>query len=71
MFKPSNKDVVFSLLSISIVCFADITREFFPASVNRWKSASIVLRWTTYYILMLLTLLCGVFDSSQFIYVSF
>lgn len=71
VFKPSNKDVVFSLLSISIVCFADITREFFPASVNRWKSAPIVLRWTTYYILMLLTLLCGVFDSSQFIYVSF
>ena len=71
VFKPSNKDVAFSLLSISIVCFADITRELFPASVNRWKSAPIVLRWATYYILMLLTLLCGVFDSSQFIYVSF
>lgn len=71
LFKPSNKDVVFSLLSIGIVVCADLIREFQTKKFYRLVQAPIIVRWCMYYALLLLILLCGVFDSSQFIYVSF
>ena len=71
LFKPSNKDVVFSLLSIGIVVCADLMREFQTKKFYRLVQAPIVIRWCMYYALLLLILLSGVFDSSQFIYVSF
>lgn len=71
LFKPSNKDVVFSLLSIGIVVCADLIREFQTKKFYRFVQAPIIVRWCMYYALLLLILLSGVFDSSQFIYVSF
>lgn len=71
LFKPSNKDVVFSLLSIGIVVCADLMREFQAKKFYRLVQAPIAIRWCMYYALLLLILLSGVFDSSQFIYVSF
>ena len=71
LFKPSNKDVVFSLLSIGIVVCADLIREFQTKKFYRLIQAPIIVRWCMYYALLLLILLSGVFDSSQFIYVSF
>lgn len=71
LFKPSNKDVVFSLLSIGIVVCADLIREFQVKKFYRLVQAPIIVRWCMYYALLLLILLSGVFDSSQFIYVSF
>ena len=71
LFKPSNKDVVFSLLSIGIVVCADLIREFQTKKFYRLVQAPIAIRWCMYYALLLVILLCGVFDSSQFIYVSF
>lgn len=71
LFKSSNKDVVFSLLSIGIVVCADLMREFQTKKFYRLVQAPIIVRWCMYYALLLLILLSGVFDSSQFIYVSF
>lgn len=71
LFKPSNKDVVFSLLSIGIVVCTDLIREFQTKKFYRLVQAPIIVRWCMYYALLLLILLSGVFDSSQFIYVSF
>lgn len=71
LFKPSNKDVVFSLLSISVVVCVDLMREFRVTDFNKFINAPVVVRWGMYYALLLLILLSGVFDSSQFIYVSF
>lgn len=71
LFKPSNKDVVFSLLSIGIVVCADLMREFQAKKFYRLVQAPIAIRWCMYYALLLLILISGVFDSSQFIYVSF
>lgn len=71
LFKPSNKDVVFSLLSIGIVVCTDLMREFQTKKFYRLVQAPIIVRWCMYYALLLLILLSGVFDSSQFIYVSF
>lgn len=71
LFKPSNKDVVFSLLSIGIVACVDLTREFMPTRFYQFTQAPTAIRWCVYWALLLLVLLSGVFDSSQFIYVSF
>ena len=71
LFKPSNKDVVFSLLSIGIVACVDLTREFMPKQFYQFTQAPTAIRWCVYWALLLLVLLSGVFDSSQFIYVSF
>lgn len=71
LFKPSNKDVVFSLLSIGIVACVDLTREFMPKRFYQSTQAPTAIRWCVYWALLLLVLLSGVFDSSQFIYVSF
>lgn len=71
LFKPSNKDVVFSLLSIGIVACVDLTREFMPKRFYQFTQAPTAIRWCVYWALLLLVLLSGVFDSSQFIYVSF
>lgn len=71
LFKPSNKDVVFSLLSIGIVACVDLTREFMPKRFYQFTQTPTAIRWCAYWALLLLVLLSGVFDSSQFIYVSF
>ena len=71
LFKPSNKDVVFSLLSIGIVACVDLTRDFMPKRFYQPTQAPTAIRWCVYWALLLLVLLSGVFDSSQFIYVSF
>lgn len=63
LFKPSNKDVVFSLLSIGIVVCADLMREFQTKKFYRFVQAPIIVRWCMYYALLLLILLSGVFDS--------
>lgn len=71
IFLPNNKDIVFSLFSIMAVTAVDIIREFKPQTFYRATKAPVVLRWTAYYALVVIIMLCGVFDSSQFIYVSF
>lgn len=71
LYVPSNKDMAFILLSIFAVFTVDIVREFKPAVFYKIIHCNMVLRWTMYYALLVITLLCGVFDSTQFIYVSF
>lgn len=71
LFNPSKTTMVFIFLSIVLVSCADVTREFLHIRFDRLVHAPVVIRWSVYYALLLLVLLCGVFDSSQFIYVSF
>lgn len=68
---PTKKDIVFSLLSILIVVSVDVFREFHLKRFYAMLAAPRLVRWSVYYILLLLILWSGVFDSSQFIYVSF
>ncbi len=71
LFNPSKTVMTFCFLSIVIVACVDLTREFQYSKFVRFVHAPVVIRWCVYYALVLLVLLCGVFDSSQFIYVSF
>jgi alginate O-acetyltransferase complex protein AlgI len=72
VFIASRRDLVFSAMAILAVVTVDVLREFRPATFRRCATeAPVAVRWTAYYAVMLIILLCGVFDSSQFIYVSF
>lgn len=71
LFIPYKMDVAFSLLAIFILVTVDLIREFKYTRFRQLFAAHKIVRWTIYYVLLLLVLLCGVFDSSQFIYVSF
>ncbi len=68
---PSKKDVLFSFMAIGIVVVSEFLQEFYPSRFALLHSRHTALRWMTYVILMMTILLAGVFDSSQFIYVSF
>lgn len=71
LFLPSKKDVFFSLASIAIVAITEIYSEFHSNSNCLLYSNSKYIRWCSYTLLAIGILLCGVFDSGQFIYVSF
>lgn len=63
-------NIVLCLLSVITVTCVDVLRELKPQTFYRALNAPTV-RWSMLYALMVIILLCGVFDCSQFIYVSF
>ncbi len=71
VLKPVNTHILFSAFAILTVSATDIMNEFFPDRFRLIGSRNRYVRWATYYVLALMIFLCGVFDSSQFIYVSF
>ncbi len=71
LLKIDNKQYFFSLMSIGIVLISEILQEFAPSKFRLLNSGRRVVRWCTYVALLMLILLTGVLDSSQFIYVSF
>ncbi|MCD8290247.1 MAG: MBOAT family protein, partial [Prevotella sp.] len=68
---PNNKDVLFSLMSVGMVVISELLQEFAPSKFAMLNNRRIVVRWFTYLALVIIIMLAGVFDSSQFIYVSF
>lgn len=59
------------VFSIVVVVIKDLLDEFLPKYLTPFHHNSVIVRWVTYAILLCLILTCGVFDASQFIYVSF
>jgi hypothetical protein len=57
-------------IPIIIVVAKDVIEEFYPG-ISLLNNKKMIIRWTTYLSLMVLIILFGVLDSSQFIYVSF
>lgn len=71
VFKPNNSITFFTILSILVVFCKETVEEFFPNKVELLNNQRMWVRWGTYIALAIMILLMGVFDSSQFIYVSF
>jgi len=71
IFMPNNTITFFTLLSIFVVFTKELFEEFFPHKVELMNNRRASVRWCTYIALVSMILLMGVFDSSQFIYVSF
>ena len=59
------------LFSLIIVAIKDLTDEFMPRHCQLLTHKNTILRWGIYVVLLCVILACGVFDASQFIYVSF
>ncbi len=68
---PGNRDVLFSLLSVSVVIISEYVQEFAPSRFAMLNNRRLIVRWFTYIILAVSIVLIGVLDNSQFIYVSF
>lgn len=71
VFFPTKTNTVLSLISILVVVAVDVFREFQHQKFTKMSAAPRWVRWSVYYLLLLIILWSGVFDSSQFIYVSF
>ena len=62
---------VLSIFSVVILLIVELCEEVFKNKITLINSRHTAIRWCTYFILITIILLFGVFDSSQFIYVSF
>lgn len=59
---------IFSVITLLVV---ELCEEIFKNKITLINSKHTAIRWCTYFVLITIILLFGVFDSSQFIYVSF
>lgn len=71
LFLPSKSNLVFILLSFIFVITKELAEEFYPNKLNLFESKKRIIRWCAYLCVITIILLCGVFDSGQFIYVNF
>ncbi len=71
ILKPGLDNFSFSFIAVVIVLVSEFIEEFAPSRCALLNSGSRFIRWCTYLVLIVLIMLGGVFDSSQFIYVSF
>lgn len=66
-----DSTIVFPIIATLIVWVAEASRELFHSKFCLINNPHVVVRWATYLCITLMILLFGIFDSSQFIYVSF
>lgn len=69
-FKPSSSMMVLMFFAIAVVFIKELVEER-NAAVTLINHRNRFVRWTTCVVLVIAIVLCGVLDSSQFIYVNF
>ncbi|ULQ57948.1 MBOAT family protein [Flavihumibacter rivuli] len=67
----SNPTMFFCLLSILMLLLVETKQEYFSKAFSLMENRNPVIRYSTYLAIILLILLMGVFDGSQFIYFQF
>jgi D-alanyl-lipoteichoic acid acyltransferase DltB (MBOAT superfamily) len=67
----NNPNFLFSLAAIGMLLIAEAKKEYFNDKISFFYNNSIFVRYATYTALVLIILLMGVFDGSQFIYFQF
>lgn len=70
IFLPSKSTLGFMILAFMIIFVKEFFEEYLP-NVKFFENRHRVVRWSSYIVVLVMILLCGVFDSSQFIYVKF
>jgi D-alanyl-lipoteichoic acid acyltransferase DltB (MBOAT superfamily) len=71
MFIGDLSNFAYSWFSIILLLIIEFTQEYYPSRIRLLNSESTTLRFATYSTLIVLILLFGVFDGSQFIYFQF
>jgi alginate O-acetyltransferase complex protein AlgI len=70
-FTGSIPILIYSIFGIFIIMIKDIRIEFFKKNIFELKTNLIILKHLPYALLLILIMLFGVFDGSQFIYFKF
>lgn len=70
LFLPNNSTIAFILMSLVLVSCKEICEEYHPC-IWLFNHHKRYVRWGGYIVICVLIMLCGVFDSGQFIYVQF
>ena len=68
--KATKTDLLFIFGSLLTVFIVEWMEEYLP-KVTLLNNKKKMVRWVTYIVLLIVVLLCGVFDAGSFIYVSF
>ncbi|WP_418409950.1 MBOAT family O-acyltransferase [Alistipes sp.] len=68
---PDSNSVVLMITAVLIWLFKEVRDEYFPHKFLLFDNQNIIIRWTTYLFITAIIVMNGVFDASQFIYVSF
>ena len=63
--------LLFIVMAIFVVVAKDLMDEYLPLQYTILHNKYIVVRWTGYIAILILIMLCGVFDAGSFIYVNF
>ena len=71
IFIPPYPTPPLLVFGVCVLLIKDIRDEFFPTKMLLMNNSSLVVRWTTYVMLIVSILLTGVFSSDQFIYANF
>jgi alginate O-acetyltransferase complex protein AlgI len=69
-FRAYPPEVLVTLAAVALLLAVDLLLESTKLAA-RWARPSAPVRWAGYFALLLATLLCGVFNSTQFIYFQF
>ncbi len=64
-------ETIFALLAVLVVLASEAVQEFLPGRAELLHSRYVVVRWTTYVLLLSAIIVFGVFGSRQFIYANF
>lgn len=70
LFLPNNSTIAFILMSLILVFCKEFCEEYYPR-IRFFGHHKRYVRWGSYIMICLFIMLCGVFDSGQFIYVQF
>ena len=71
LYLPEKSNIAFMFIGILILITKEFFDEFFPNKLNLFDNSNIIIRWSSYSMLIIIILLIGIFDAVQFIYVNF
>ncbi|MBP5563090.1 MAG: MBOAT family protein [Bacteroidales bacterium] len=71
LFLPSNSDILFTVIGITLLILKDFFDEYHPNRLILFDNKKTYIRWGAYIYVFIMIMLMGVFGADQFIYVNF
>ena len=71
IYLPENTNVLFMISGILLLLIKDMKDEFYHGEFTLMNHNNIIVRWSTWVIILILIILTGNFSADQFIYANF
>lgn len=71
LFTVSPAKTLYMIVGLSILIIKDLMDEYLDVDKTFFHNKSSIIRWSSYFVILYMIIACGVFNASQFIYVSF